>query len=442
MPLLIGNSHAPQIAPARLQDAAQSPPQSPLQQHGVQVEAQQSPLPIKTSSSLSSTSNQTLSARLAPAPLSSTEEDSMSWLNSLSSAEETVDMDPEIAEILNADRTALSLNNKRLGAGAYGEVYLVEHNGKPTAFKVANTEQGWKSLQKEAQIYARLEEHAHPNVISSSGIQEIDGVQGLAMEYVEGSEVDKILHTAEKLYKDNKLSHPKYWGTVQYIAKEALMGIQHLNEAGISHSDIKGGNLLFDTNSGHIRLFDFGRSGIVNEDQAKIGTPAYAAPEAIASFNPEEPDKHLSNEKQDAFAIGQMVYRAGEGAEHLFGANQIADGTAQTNALYEKLFELKEDGKAGSYRALTEAQTRKEAAQAGSFAVNGETAYVDFVNLSTLISTEERGSTSQLLHKPFLRDPLLQPDEAQATIRELVDYIKAERKKEIQALRALRFDLP
>lgn len=428
-------THTPQ-PPA--QEAAK-----PLAHLGVQVEASAPSQAIGPTASLDSPSNQSLAARLTPAPFAPSK-DSTSRLDSLSPDEnEALSDDPEIAKILSADRTALSLNHKHLGAGAFGDVYLIKDQDSAIAFKVANTEQGWKSLQKEAQVYAKLEtHHAHPNVISSSGIQEIDGVQGLAMEYVEGSGVDRILQTAEKLYKDNKLSHSKYWGTVQYITKEALMGIQHLNEAGISHSDIKGGNLLFDTNSGHIRLFDFGSSGVINEDQAEIGTPAFSAPEAITSFNPNDPHLSLANEKQDVFAVGQMVYRAGEGTEHLFGAKQIAEGTGQTKALYEKLRDLKNTGETDEYQALTEAETKQEAAQPGKYAVNGETAYVDFVNLSTLIDTDYRGSTSELLSEPFLQDPLLQPDEAQATIRELVGYMKAEREKEIEALRALRFDLP
>ncbi|WP_208989192.1 protein kinase [Pseudovibrio sp. POLY-S9] len=334
-----------------------------------------------------------------------------------------------------ADRTALEQNARRLGAGANGEVYLVNQDGKSFAFKVASTEAGWQALQQEAQVYGKLAQIGpHDNIVKSMGIVEVQGVQGLALEHVEGYEAGKLFTTAEKLYTNNKLSHSQYWGTVQFIMRDVLSGVHHLAQAGISHSDIKGGNLLYDKESQAIKIVDFGSAAKIGIDPVAIGTPDHSAPEALLSLPHKDGDKPRANEKQDTFAVGQMTYRAREQAENLFGAQNTGEPAALGFAMHSKLRDIERRGETIEYQALNQADDPAVAGTPGHFGKGGEIAHVEFVNISTLLDIDVRGTAEELLKTNFIADPLCQPDEARQVISGLMTKMEEDHKAELAAL--------
>ncbi|AEV37959.1 Protein kinase YpkA [Pseudovibrio sp. FO-BEG1] len=334
-----------------------------------------------------------------------------------------------------ADRTALEQSAKRLGAGAFGDVYLIKQDGKSFAFKVASTEAGWEALQREAKVYSDIAKVGpHDNVVKSMGIVEVQGVQGLALEYVEGCEAGKLFTTAENLYTSNKLSHSQYWGTVQFIMRDVLSGVQHLAKAGISHGDIKGGNLLYDKESQVIKIVDFGSAAAIGKDPVSIGTPSHSAPEALLSLPQQEGEKPRANAKQDTFAVGQMTYRAGEHAENLFGAKNNGDQAALSYSMHSKLNDMARHGETLEYQALHETSDPQLAGTPGHFGKGRETAYVEFVNLSTLLEIDVRGTAEELLKTNFISDPLCQPDEARQVISGLMTKMEEDHQAELAAL--------
>ncbi|SDR08944.1 protein kinase [Pseudovibrio sp. Tun.PSC04-5.I4] len=403
-----------------------------LEARGVSVETSKNSTPVasKNVKALETASTQTLASRIqspsTTGALQSGLATSMSGLNDTSSMESTANPDAPY----NADTTALEQTAKRLGAGTYGEVYLVKEDNKSFAFKIANSENGWKALEQEAQIYEKLAEIGpHDNVVKGMGIKEVQGVRGLALEHVEGCEAGKLFNTAEKLYTNNKLSHSQYWGTVQFIMRDVLSGVQHLAQAGISHSDIKGGNLLYDTENQSIKIFDFGCAAIIEQDPVTVGTPAYSAPEALLSL----PQKQRASEAQDTPAVGQMTRRSGEHAENLFAAQNPGDAAALSYAMHSKLEGIERRGEALEYQALNQTDDPAIAGALGNFGKGGETAYVEFVNLSTLLDISVRGTAEELINSNFISDPLCQPDEARQVISGLMTKMEEDKKMEMAA---------
>ncbi|KZK82092.1 Serine/threonine-protein kinase PknB [Pseudovibrio sp. Ad13] len=313
---------------------------------------------------------------------------------------------------------------KRLGAGSFGEVslYTDEKSGKSIAFKTARSQKGKDALQKEAQIYGKLMAAGpHKNVVQCYGIHEIDGETGLAMEYVEGCEAGDLFEGAEELLQENKLSHSQYWGALQFMANEAIDGLKHVNAAGISHNDIKGGNILFDKNSQSLKIADFGFAGTIGEDPLDFGTPEYSSPEAIAAAFKDAEDRDRLDDKQDGYAIGQMVYGGGEGEANLLGAPDCDSPYAFALHVVRKLSNSKsQTGEETSpEKALTPTDDPDLAGEPGYYNESYESAYTRFVNNSMQIDPKKRSSLDDMQQSQFLQDPLLQPDEA----KKVLDYI-------------------
>jgi len=316
---------------------------------------------------------------------------------------------------------------KRLGAGSFGEVSLFtdEQSGKSIAFKTARSQKGKDALQKEAQIYGKLMAAGpHKNVVQCYGMHEIDGETGLAMEYVEGCEADDLFQGAEELYRDNKLSHAQYWGALQFMANEVIDGLKHINVAGISHNDIKGGNILFDQNSQSLKIADFGFAGVIGEDPLDFGTPEYSSPEAIAAAFEDEDKRDRLDDKQDGYAVGQMVFGGGEGEFNLLDAPDCDNPYAFALHVVRKLSNSKsqssgadeKDSSNNEYKVLKPTDDPDLAAEPGYYNESYESEYARFVNNAMQIDPKKRSSLDDMQQSEFLKDPLLQPEDAKGVL--------------------------
>ncbi|SFK72726.1 Serine/threonine protein kinase [Pseudovibrio ascidiaceicola] len=340
---------------------------------------------------------------------------------SLSEDEESAEELPPVTMPLPSDNLKRA---KRLGAGSFGEVslYTDEKSGKSIAFKTARSKKGKDALEKEAQIYGKLMAAGpHKNVVQCYGIHEIDGETGLAMEYVEGCEAGDLFEGAEKLLQENKLSHSQYWGALQFMANEAIDGLKHVNAAGISHNDIKGGNILFDKNSQSLKIADFGFAGTIGEDPLDFGTPEYSSPEAIAAAFKDEKDRDRLDDKQDGYAVGQMIYGGGEGEFNLLGAPDCDNPYAFALHVVRKLSNSKSqdaqaDEEDSPEKALTPTDDPDLAGEPGFYNESYESEYARFVNNSMQIDPQKRSSLDDMQQSQFLQDPLLQPDEAKKVL--------------------------
>jgi serine/threonine-protein kinase len=122
----------------------------------------------------------------------------------------------------------------------------------------------------------------HPHIIPIFAAGDSDGVLFIAMRYVQGGDVRRLVDQLGSLPADRAV------GIVTQVA--SALDAAHLN--GLVHRDIKPANMLLDSTDGsgqqdHVYLADFGLSkrslsstGLTSIGQF-LGTPAYVAPEQI-----------------------------------------------------------------------------------------------------------------------------------------------------------------
>ena len=176
---------------------------------------------------------------------------------------------------------------KKLGEGGMGQVYLAEHvkMGRKSALKVMHP-----GMVKDVDAISRFNREAanasrisHPNVAAVYDFGETaDGVIFLAMEFVDGPPLTKVIEQAGAL-------PPKRAATIVYQTAEAL-AVAH--DLGIVHRDLKPDNIMVaKTRDGGdlVKVVDFGIAKAANSDAQKVtktglvvGTPEYMSPEQLA----------------------------------------------------------------------------------------------------------------------------------------------------------------
>ena len=167
---------------------------------------------------------------------------------------------------------------RKLGAGAMGEVYLGRDPilDRHVAVKVlpaalSNDEERLQRFLREAKSAARL---THPNVaaVHQAGAQ--GRIAYIVMEYVEGTSLDKAISE----------NGPMDWKGATRTVCDAAAGLGAAHDIGLVHRDVKPGNLI-QSPDGVTKVVDFGLArGLHTDTQLTqqgtlLGTPAYMAPE-------------------------------------------------------------------------------------------------------------------------------------------------------------------
>ncbi|HYC90335.1 MAG TPA: serine/threonine-protein kinase [Thermoanaerobaculia bacterium] len=181
-----------------------------------------------------------------------------------------------------------------LGAGGMGEVYRADDTklGQTVALKFLPAR-----LQRDPLLLARLHDEvrlgrqiAHPNVCHLYDIVEWDGAHFVAMEYVDGEDLSRLLRRIGRLAPDKAVD----------FARGVAAGLAAAHAKGILHRDLKPANIMIDSR-GDARIMDFGLALAAGEDDGTIsGTPAYMAPEQLEG----EP----ASVQSDLYALGLVMY--------------------------------------------------------------------------------------------------------------------------------------
>jgi serine/threonine protein kinase len=221
---------------------------------------------------------------------------------------------------------------EELGRGGMGMVYKARHRRleRIVALKVispaAMSNEAVHRLHREARAIARLK---HPNIVLLYDAAEIDGKHFLALEYVDGIDLDRLLHQRG----------PFPIGLACEYIRQAALGLQHAHERGLVHRDVKPSNLVMTDNrlagvlqadgAGLIKILDLGLARVypigattlegakLSVDGYVIGTPDYLAPEQAV-------DSHTVDIRADIYSLGCTIYELLTG-ETPFAA--VAGGT-------------------------------------------------------------------------------------------------------------------
>uniref|UniRef100_A0A7S1LE70 Protein kinase domain-containing protein n=1 Tax=Neobodo designis TaxID=312471 RepID=A0A7S1LE70_NEODS len=162
-----------------------------------------------------------------------------------------------------------------IGRGAFGSVYMGINmaNSQLVAIKQIRladaSDSVVRSIQREIEVMLKLP--PHPNCVRYLGQRSTAKHISIIMEYVSGGSVAS-LYTAVGTFHE---------ATVRRYAAMALKGLSHLHEHNIVHQDIKGANVLADS-EGCAKIADFGCCKDLHLLTGSIkaaGTPLWMAPE-------------------------------------------------------------------------------------------------------------------------------------------------------------------
>ena len=214
-----------------------------------------------------------------------------------------------------------------LGHGGMAEVFLAIASG-PAGFnklvvlkqirdQLADDPEFLAMFLDEARLAARLN---HPNVVQTNEVGEDGRRYFIAMEYLEGQPLNRIV---QRLAKDGRLT---LWMHVRILI-DALAGLHYAHELAdfdgtplqVVHRDATPHN-IFVTYAGQVKVVDFGIAkalGSSSETRAGVlkGKVSYMAPEQALG---EKVDR-----RADVFAVGIMLWEALAGRRPFKGQNDV-----------------------------------------------------------------------------------------------------------------------
>ncbi|MFG0318252.1 MAG: protein kinase, partial [Planctomycetota bacterium JB042] len=197
---------------------------------------------------------------------------------------------------------------RELGRGGMGVVYLARQLSlaRDVALKVLTEEAGADAdrilrFQREAALLGRL---AHPNLVRVFVVGEDRGLHFLAMEYVEGTDLERVLARRLEPAGLPAAFASDFRGAAVGAARDAARGLGAAHAEGIVHRNVKPSNILL-ADDGRVVLADFGlardlSAAALTRTGTTLGTPYYMSPEQFSGGG--------ATPQADVYALGAVLY--------------------------------------------------------------------------------------------------------------------------------------
>ncbi len=189
---------------------------------------------------------------------------------------------------------------REMRRGPWVTVYEARHRvlGRRTLVKWLNPEHENDEemagrLKREARLGAAVD---HPNAARIYGVGEAEGRPYVAIEWIEGEDLETLLEREGALPFERVLR----------LAKDLLAGLAAIHEAGVTHRDLSPANVRIAA-GGIARITDFGLATGAFDPRytlpgSVVGTPGYLAPEQASGKDVDH--------RADQFALGVLLYEA------------------------------------------------------------------------------------------------------------------------------------
>ena len=231
-----------------------------------------------------------------------------------------------------------------LGEGAFGEVYRARQPALDREAAVKILRAGHRSNQviiqrfmREARLASRLDHPFAAHVYAFGA--EPDGLLWIAMEFVRGTPLSQLL----------QLRGPMTLERLTPLIARLCEVVHSAHEQGIVHRDIKPSNVMVVSRAGQLlpKLLDFGISKslvdavaddvdapatstgpvsiVATERGARVGSPAYLAPELWR-------DSSAAGARTDLYALGVLAFEALTGELPFRGSSPAMLGLAHARA--------------------------------------------------------------------------------------------------------------
>ncbi|HYR77437.1 MAG TPA: protein kinase [Pyrinomonadaceae bacterium] len=216
----------------------------------------------------------------------------------------------------------------KLGAGSMGEVYLAQDTklDRKVALKIlpadlAANHDRMRRFTQEAKAAAALN---HPNIATIYEIGESNGVNYIAMEFIDGHTFGEVIQSETDLKK-----------LVRYL-QHVVEGLSKAHAAGIVHRDLKPDNIMV-TRDGHVKVLDFGIAKLIEAHTVSgtsseidtaitlqrsqpgmlLGTVGYMSPEQARGRTTD------IDRRSDIFSFGCILFEAVTGHKAFAGEDAI-----------------------------------------------------------------------------------------------------------------------
>ena len=207
---------------------------------------------------------------------------------------------------------------RKLGGGAFGEVWLVWHMdlGVERAMKIPTDPDYVRQLRQEGQIQFQLH---HPNIVETVDLNTMHDPPYFVMEYVEGQDLRKRLKAGGNLPASEALG----------IIRQVLEAMEHAHGQGVFHRDLKPENILL-TPDGRVKVTDFGLGKV----QAEVAQSLFLSGSMMSGhgadisgtvqyMSPEQQSGDDADPRDDLYAVGII------GCELLTGRRPTGAGIAR-----------------------------------------------------------------------------------------------------------------
>ena len=205
---------------------------------------------------------------------------------------------------------------KVLGRGGMGTVYQARD---PVIHRTVALKTMTPGLAETPELKARFLREAqaagglrHQNIVTVYDLGEDHGQPYIAMELVEGQDLEKIIQTRQPQPVEWKID----------VLRQVCEGLAFAHRAGIVHRDVKPANIRV-TSDGEVKIMDFGIAHLQSSTMTKsglvLGTVHYMAPEQV--------EGQKIDHRADIFSVGAIAYE-------LLAYRRPFDGDSLTQVMF------------------------------------------------------------------------------------------------------------
>uniref|UniRef100_A0A671Q832 Serine/threonine-protein kinase TAO3 n=1 Tax=Sinocyclocheilus anshuiensis TaxID=1608454 RepID=A0A671Q832_9TELE len=223
--------------------------------------------------------------------------------------------DPELTNLFfKDDPEEVFCDLHEIGHGSFGAVYFARNSYsnevvaiKKMSYNGKQTTEKWQDIIKEVKF---LEQLRHPNTIEYKGCYLKDNTAWHRMTLFDTFFFFFFFF---------------FFVEIAAITHGALLGLAYLHSHNMIHRDVKAGNILL-TESGQVKLADFGSASIASPANSFVGTPYWSVPQ-ILMMAPEvilAMDEGQYEGKVDVWSLGITCIELAERKPPLFNMNAMS----------------------------------------------------------------------------------------------------------------------
>ena len=212
---------------------------------------------------------------------------------------------------------------KKLGKGAFGEVYLASKQGSSNLYATKQLDKSKYISNPKAKKYidneiSILKVISHPNLVKFYEIKDTSKYCYIITEFCNGGSLSECL---EKYQNQNATAFSEE--IVQYLMRQILDAMRYLHKMKILHRDLKLDNILVNYDNENdrlnnnimkakIKIIDFGLSRFLNDEElaySVLGTAINMDPGILHKLNKMENFRDYGyDEKADIWSLGTICY--------------------------------------------------------------------------------------------------------------------------------------